>query len=319
MNKSIKLLMLSIIFLFLTACTSRQNVFVGDKVDIEGYKRPSNVLKYQWSFDTKPPTSRLDPRDFIPSNYHPNVTFIPDVRGRYVVRLTMVNDEGNVIYKHFDFKAEAEPDYLAHLEKEETVKEEIPAQKVESKSESPKTQSTTEVLAPRIVEVPKVYEKVVHKKTTVTKAPNAWQIAPKPGEDPAKVQQEPAYFIVDSSLAEIVEESKSEDTKMPASPVAAPAVKTTAATPAETAAALSGGYTVQIASSPSEKPSRDFCDKLKAEGYDAFIQTATVNGVLYYRIRVGRYPSYQEAKKALEKIQQNPEYRKLQPWIDKIG
>lgn len=309
MNKSIKLLMLSIIFLFLTACTSRQNVFVGDKVDIEGYKRPSNILKYQWSFDTKPPTSRLDPRDFIPSNYHPNVTFIPDVRGRYVVRLTMVNDEGNVIYKHFDFKAEAEPDYLAHLEKEETVKEEKPAQKVESKSETPVTPSVQEKLAPKIVEVPRVYEKVVHKKTTVTKVPNAWQIAPKPGEDPTMVRQEPAFFIVDSSLVEIVEESKSEDTKAPASPSAAPAPRTT----------FTGGYTVQIASSPSEKPSRDFCEKLKAEGYDAFIQTATVNGVLYYRIRVGRYTSYQEAKKALERIRQNPEYRKLQPWIDKIG
>ncbi|MDD3095582.1 MAG: SPOR domain-containing protein [Candidatus Neomarinimicrobiota bacterium] len=318
MNKSIKLLTMSLIFLLAAGCTSRQNVFVGDKVDIEDYKRPSNILKYQWSFDTKPPTSRLDPRDFIPSNYHPNVTFIPDVRGLYVVRLTMVNDEGNVIYKHFDFKAEAQPDYLAHIEQEAAEKAEKPAEKVAEKSESPKTQSVAEVLPPKIVEVPKVYEKVIHNKTTVTKMPNAWQIAPKPGEDPSEVKQEPAYYIVDSSMTKLVEGDKTTTPTTVKTTVTAATVKTQKP-PVSPAVPLSSGYTVQIASSPSEIPSREFCEKLKAEGYDAFIQTANVNGVLYYRIRIGRYPSYQEAKAVLDKLIQKAEYRKLQPWIDKIG
>lgn len=303
MNKSIPYFVVGILFFILGACSQRQNVFVGDTVDIEDYKRPSNVIKYQWSFDTKPPTSRLDPRDFIPSNYHPNVTFIPDVRGQYIVRLTMINDEGNVVYKNFEFKAEAQPDYLSDIdERKEDVKE--------SKTEAPKPA----VIKPKIIEVPKVTEKTIIKKTVISKRPNEWLIAPKPGEAFADVKQEPAFFTESSTEV-------SEDEQKKTNIAAAPAPKSTV-TPApatQTVQSADAKYTVQVASSPSKDPSYEFLDKLKKQGFDAYIQTATVNGVLYYRIRVGRYASYKDAKTALDKIRQEPEYQKLQPWIDKIG
>ncbi len=164
MNKSIKLTLIVLAFFMIIGCSGNQGVLVGDTVDIENYNRPSNIVKYQWSFDTKPPTSRLDPRDFIPSNYHPNVTFIPDVPGRYIVRLTMINNEGSVLHKNFLFTADRQPDYLANIEKKEPV-----------------TEVKTTRKPPKVIEIPVVTEKVILTKTTVTKTPNEWQEAPKPG------------------------------------------------------------------------------------------------------------------------------------------
>lgn len=308
MNKSIKYFVIGILFFMLTACSQRENVFVGDTVDIEDFKRPANIIKYQWSFDTKPPTSRLDPRDFIPSNYHPNVTFIPDVRGRYIVRLTMINDEGNVIHKNFDFKAEAQPDYLADIESEKKGKPAEPEKK------SPEAKTTT--IKPKIIEVPKVTEKTILKKTIITKRPNEWKIAPKPGEELSDVKQEPAFFT--ESVTELTEDAGSGKLLSKSQKTETAKAKDSSPLP-ESVKSADAKYTVQVASSPSKAPSYEFLEKMKKQGFDAYIQTATVNGVLYYRIRVGRYASYQDAKSALEKIKGYPEYRKLQPWIDKTG
>ena len=191
MNKSIKLLLTILAFFMIVGCSGNRDVFVGDTVDIENYNRPSNIVKYQWSFDVKPPSSRLDPRDFIPSNYHPNVTFIPDVPGRYIVRLTMINNEGTVSHKNFVFEANPQLNYLSSIE---TKKEEV---------DKPAATTTP---SPKIVEVPVVTEKIVHKKTTVIKKPNEWLSAPKPGQNPEELQQEPAYTT--TSKTEVIEEQK---------------------------------------------------------------------------------------------------------------
>jgi septal ring-binding cell division protein DamX len=315
MNKSIKFYAVGILFLILAGCSSKQNIFVGETVDIRGYKRPSNIIKYQWSFDTKPPTSRLDPRDFIPSNYHPNVTFIPDVRGRYVVRLTMINDEGNVIYKNFEFKAEAQPDYLTDIDKTGKDKaEDEKSEKAEVKEETKPDESKPP--KPKVIEIPKVTEKTILKKTIVTKRPNEWQKAPKPGESIEELEQEPAFFT--ETVEEVIEEGKEAAKKSTVvkKEVKSPSVSDKLPPSVDDSKAA---YTVQVASSPSKEPSYEFLNTLKAKGFDAYIQTATVNGTLYYRIRIGRYAQYQDAKTALEKIRSYPEYRKLEPWIDKIG
>lgn len=290
MNKSTKLILLCMALFMLGACTSKQNVFVGDPVDIDNYKRPANVLKYQWSFDTKPPSSRLDPRDFIPSNYHPNVTFIPDTRGRYIIRLTMISTEGNVLHKNFVFDAEAQPDYLAAIEK---PKKEEPKPEPEPKPLPPPT--------PRIVEVPKTVEKVVLHKTTITKTPNEWIEAPKPGEKLEDIKQEPPFIT--ESVTKVIEESKT------------PVVKTSTPQVREQEIPRDAIYTLQVSSTTVEAFAIEFRDKLRARGYDAFIQTAVIDGSTRYRIRTGYFSSYEDARRARQRMIDNTEY---EPWIDRL-
>ncbi|MBW6457888.1 MAG: SPOR domain-containing protein [FCB group bacterium] len=286
MNKTTKLILFCTAFFMLSGCTSKQKVFVGDPVDIDNYKRPANVLKYQWAFDTKPPSSRLDPRDFIPSNYHPNVTFIPDSRGRYIVRLTMISTEGNVLHKNFVFDAELQPDYLAAIEK--------------PKKEEPEAKPVPPP-APKIVEVPKVVEKVILHKTTITKTPNEWLEAPKPGEKLEDIKQDPPFIT--EAVTEVIEESKT------------PVVKTAAPVVREQGIPKDAVYTLQVSSTTVEAFAIEFRDKLRARGYDAFIQTTVIDGSTRYRIRTGYYKSYEDAQRARQQMINNTEY---EPWIDRI-
>lgn len=295
MSKSIKLLLTVLTFFMILGCSANQGVLVGDKVDIENYKRPGNIVKYQWSFDTKPVTSRLDPRDFIPSNYHPNVTFIPDVPGRYIVRLTMINNEGAVLHKNFVYTADAQPDYLTGIDKTKS----LPKKQVKSTPE------------PKIIEIPVVTEKVITKKTTVTKTPNEWLIAPKPGENPEEVKQEPAY--TEEAVTEVIEEAKkpivleSKVVQKPATYESKPVIKTVDV--------INAKYTLQVSSSTVEAYAEEFRDKLISRGFDAFIQKAEVEGILRYRIRVGHFATYEEAKAYRQKMIETTEF---EPWVDKI-
>ncbi|MFO7841720.1 MAG: SPOR domain-containing protein [Fidelibacterota bacterium] len=295
MNRSIKYFLLCTVFFLIFGCTSKKDVFVGDTVDIEDYKRPANVVRYEWAFDTKPPVSRLDPRDFIPSNYHPNVTFIPDVPGRYTVRLTMIDREGNVTHKNFIFEAEAQPDYLADIEKKKQAEKETEEKKVEKKSPPP----------PKIVEVPKVVEKVILKKETITKIPNEWKKAPQPGESLEDIEQEPAYIT--KSSTEIIEEDGGSTKKV--SETSEKTADKKKEIPSE------AKYTLQVSSSTVKSYAEEFRDKLLDRGYDAFIQTAVVEGVKRYRIRVGYYSTYNDAKNARLKMLDKTEF---EPWIDRI-
>jgi cell division protein FtsN len=299
MSKSMKLMLTVLTFFMILGCSVNQGVLVGDKVDIENYKRPGNIVKYQWSFDTKPVTSRLDPRDFIPSNYHPNVTFIPDVPGRYIVRLTMINNEGTVIHKNFVYTADAQPNYLAGIEDKKVEEKEKPKKKV------------TKVQEPKIIEVPVVTEKIVTKKTTVTKTPNEWISAPKPGQSIEEVEQEPAYTT--ESVTEVIEETKepvvlkSNEVKKSSVPVSKPITEKPVVSNAK--------YTLQVSSSTVEAYAEEFKDKLLAKGYDAFIQKAEVDGVMRYRIRVGHFATYDEAKTYRQTMLATTEF---EPWVDRL-
>ena len=292
MNKSIKLILTVLAFFMIIGCSGNQGVLVGDTVDIENYNRPANIVKYQWSFDTKPPTSRLDPRDFIPSNYHPNVTFIPDVHGRYIVRLTMINNEGSVLHKNFIYTADRQPNYLAN------IKEKKPVKKVKTVKATPQ--------APKIIEIPVVTEKIILTKTTVTKTPNEWQEAPKPGQNPEEIEQEPAYST--ESVTEVIEETKK--------PVVMEGEEVvSSATVATIKVKTNAKYTLQVSSSTVEAYAIELKDKLIAEGYDSFIQKAEVEGLMRYRIRVGHFTSYDEAKAYRLKMLYETDF---EPWIDKI-
>jgi cell division protein FtsN len=300
MNKSIKLMLVVLAFFMLMSCSANRDVLVGNTVDIDGFNRPSNIVKYQWSFDTKPPTSRLDPRDFIPSNYHPNVTFIPDVAGRYIIRLTMINNEGSVLHKNFVYTAEGQLDYLASIDAKNNMSKPVIEPEAEKKTVAP--------LAPKVIEVPVVTEKVVLKTTTVTKTPNEWQVAPIPGQKPDEVKQEPAYSTKTHSTTKVISEDKKTLTPKE--------VETTPETPATKVIDNSNAkYTLQVSSSTVEAYAIEFRDKLIADGYDAFIQKAEIEGLMRYRIRVGHFATYDEAKIYRQKMLDYTEY---EPWVDKL-
>lgn len=95
------ILILSMIVIL--GCTKTNTGFVGEPVDIYINKKPSNVLEYKWAFKNKPIESRLDPRDFIPSDYAETVTFIPDVPGNYEIMVVMVDDHNQEFDKSFKY------------------------------------------------------------------------------------------------------------------------------------------------------------------------------------------------------------------------
>jgi DedD protein len=58
-----------------------------------------------------------------------------------------------------------------------------------------------------------------------------------------------------------------------------------------------GPWTVQVNAFPDEKTARTSVDRLKDKGYNAYVTEVRTNGKLWYRVRVGRFSSREEAEK----------------------
>ncbi|HEX2229648.1 MAG TPA: SPOR domain-containing protein [Candidatus Binatia bacterium] len=80
---------------------------------------------------------------------------------------------------------------------------------------------------------------------------------------------------------------------------------------AESAEAKTNGksWSVQVNSFPDEKSASELIDRLKNKGYNAFVTEANVNGKIWYRVRVGRFASREEATKT-EAALKNSDYPK---------
>ncbi len=77
-------------------------------------------------------------------------------------------------------------------------------------------------------------------------------------------------------------------------------VKADLETKSETRAAKKTGdkiWSVQANSYPDEKSANELVDRLKNKGYNAFVTQANVKGKTWYRVRVGRVGSREEAEK----------------------
>lgn len=358
MNRFIKILAFVALIMMLFSCTGKQSVFVGDVSDINGFKRPANITHYQWSFDTKPPASRLDPRDFIPSNYHPNVSFIPDAAGRYIVRLAMRDAEGKILHKNFIFEAEIQPDYLNNINRDVPKASASSAKNTEdgSKSSSDKTAAKKPA---RIIKTDPII-----KKKTITRKPNEWQKAPNPNENPNYVVKEPDYLDAGTTVATLRSDktgsrtksagsqkiaiktpskSTTEEFQLDPAPIPAPDVNVeayqaylermknqpalqdiprkkeeslpSAAVQNTAAQNVSGKYTLQLASSSVEAYAYEELEKLQKQGMDTYMQQTFINGKLYYRIRMGYYATYADAKAARAYVINTTD---MEPWIDKI-
>jgi cell division protein FtsN len=61
-------------------------------------------------------------------------------------------------------------------------------------------------------------------------------------------------------------------------------------------------WTVQVNAYPDETSAKQLVDRLKNKGYNAAVTEVQNNGKTWYRVRVGRYPTREEADKALETL-----------------
>ena len=78
---------------------------------------------------------------------------------------------------------------------------------------------------------------------------------------------------------------------------------------AATQAPSTHGWSVQIASTLDEKAALKLQEKLKTQGYDAFIVVAEVNSAPWYRVRVGRFGAKQEAESTRQVLQSKENIR----------
>lgn len=67
-----------------------------------------------------------------------------------------------------------------------------------------------------------------------------------------------------------------------------------------------GPWTVQVNAFPDEKTAKTSVDRLKDKGYNAYVTEVRTNGRLWYRVRVGRFSSREEAEK-VEDVLRNKE------------
>ncbi|HYY24274.1 MAG TPA: SPOR domain-containing protein [Candidatus Udaeobacter sp.] len=74
-------------------------------------------------------------------------------------------------------------------------------------------------------------------------------------------------------------------------------------------AGLSKKWSVQISAAPAKDIADNLVQRLKANGYDAYVVQAEVNGQTYYRVRVGRFDAREEAESARQSLARQEGYR----------
>jgi cell division septation protein DedD len=61
-------------------------------------------------------------------------------------------------------------------------------------------------------------------------------------------------------------------------------------------------WTVQVNAFPDEKSAKTLVDRLRDKGYNAYLAESQVQGRVWYRVRVGRFESRDEAEKTQESL-----------------
>lgn len=78
----------------------------------------------------------------------------------------------------------------------------------------------------------------------------------------------------------------------------------------EGTAAGGSRWTVQVNAFPDEEPAQNLVEKLKGKGYDAYVVTTNIKGRTWYRVRVGRFQSREEAKQLQETFRSKENFTK---------
>lgn len=82
-------------------------------------------------------------------------------------------------------------------------------------------------------------------------------------------------------------------------------------------AADTGGFTIQVRSSPNEADAKQFADSLKSAGFDAYVMRADLGGKgVWFRVRVGRFQSREEAQREMGKLRSHAGTAIIQPFTE---
>jgi cell division protein FtsN len=141
----------------------------------------------------------------------------------------------------------------------------------------------------------------------------------KPSGAETPVEEKPK----DTKPPEKVAKTEVKTSKPPAKEEPAPApakVPVKAASPAEAPAQTisdtreskdpNPSWTVQVNAYPDERSAKLLVDQLKNKGYNAKVTEVLNKGKTWYRVRVGRYDSKEEAKKVEETLKTNENFSK---------
>ena len=74
-------------------------------------------------------------------------------------------------------------------------------------------------------------------------------------------------------------------------------------------AGLSKKWSVQISAAPAKDIADTLVQRLKGNGYDGYVVQAEVNGQTYYRVRVGRFDTREEAESVRQSLARQEGYR----------
>ena len=78
---------------------------------------------------------------------------------------------------------------------------------------------------------------------------------------------------------------------------------------------MSGNYTIQVSAWRDKSTAEVYVKRLEEAGYPAFVQERSVKDGSWYTVRIGRYSSIKEAKKAVESFAYE---LKANYWIDRV-
>lgn len=122
---------------------------------------------------------------------------------------------------------------------------------------------------------------------------------------PTEASTAPPITPVDSAPVAPTKPAGGSSTATDPSVPASTAPETATSVPARPSAD-SGGFTIQIRSSPNETDAKQFADSLKSAGFDAYVMRADLGAKgIWYRVRVGRFQSREEAQREIGKLRSN--------------
>jgi cell division septation protein DedD len=126
-------------------------------------------------------------------------------------------------------------------------------------------------------------------------------------EEAQALQKEAAQDEAARAMDSLAQKAPATDTTAAVSPKPAVAQKPLEQKPVEEKAAepeypQEAGYVVQVASYLDHNLAMHMADRYKDRGYDAFLVPAEVDGQQFYRLRIGVFDSYAEAKQVGEQL-----------------
>jgi cell division protein FtsN len=150
-------------------------------------------------------------------------------------------------------------------------------------------------------ELPGLVEQPEDMTITVGEAPEPAQVAVTPrSEEPARTPEVPAApRPVQTTARETV---SAPATPRPATPRPSTATPVAAVRPAQTAPAKVREYWIQAGSYKSRTRAETLYSKLTGLGIGGTIQTRDLEGVMWFRVRIGPYTNMAEAQKFLDTV-----------------